>query len=269
MWTGSPCFPKPPTNPHPTAVRRLQRDYERIMREPIDGIVTVPDEGNILQWHYVLRGSPDTPYEGIFFHICCQMPCSVVVYVSERGYYYGKIVFQPDFPWKPPAICMITPNGRFETDTRLCLSISDYHPETWNPGWTVASILIGLHSFMNEDSFAAGVKNSPDSVRRQLAANSRAWNLTCSEFMRVFPNLMDECDFKSSSTCSSQSKSGDCSSKKAENSADNDEESSSESKAKGRSPKLRTAPCASSDTNKKRAQKRPAAWSPEGNTNTV
>jgi ubiquitin-conjugating enzyme E2 J2 len=32
---------------------------------------------------------------------------------------------------------MITPNGRFETNRRLCLSISDFHPETWVPTWSV------------------------------------------------------------------------------------------------------------------------------------
>ena len=28
---------------------------------------------------------------------------------------------------------MITPNGRFAVNTRLCVSMSDFHPETWNP----------------------------------------------------------------------------------------------------------------------------------------
>lgn len=44
---------------------------------------------------------------------------------------------------------MITPSGRFQVDTRLCLSISDFHPDTWNPSWTVSTILMGLVSFMN------------------------------------------------------------------------------------------------------------------------
>ena len=43
---------------------------------------------------------------------------------------------------------MITPNGRFATNKRLCLSISDFHPDTWNPAWSVATILTGLLSFM-------------------------------------------------------------------------------------------------------------------------
>ncbi len=39
-----------------------------------------------------------------------------------------------------------TPNGIFRPNTRLCLSISDFHPETWNPGWTISAILSGLQS---------------------------------------------------------------------------------------------------------------------------
>lgn len=31
---------------------------------------------------------------------------------------------------------------------RLCLSISDFHPDTWNPAWSVSTILTGLLSFM-------------------------------------------------------------------------------------------------------------------------
>ena len=38
--------------------------------------------------------------------------------------------------------------GRFQPDTRLCLSMSDFHPSTWNPSWSVATILTGLLSFM-------------------------------------------------------------------------------------------------------------------------
>ncbi len=63
---------------------------------------------------------------------------------------------QPEYPFKPPAIMMLTPNGRFKTNTRICMSMSDYHPETWNPLWSVASILTGLLSFMLEDTITAG-----------------------------------------------------------------------------------------------------------------
>lgn len=66
----------------------------------------------------------------------------------EGGFYHGKLVFPREFPFKPPSIYMITPNGRFKTNKKLCLSISDFHPDTWNPAWSVSTILTGLLSFM-------------------------------------------------------------------------------------------------------------------------
>ena len=76
---------------------------------------------------------------------------------------------QPEYPFKPPAIMMLTPNGRFVTNTRICMSMSDYHPETWNPLWSVASILTGLLSFMLEDTVTAGYMQT--TVRASLGAS--------------------------------------------------------------------------------------------------
>ncbi|CAK5079567.1 unnamed protein product [Meloidogyne enterolobii] len=38
---------------------------------------------------------------------------------------------------KPPNLRLLTPNGRFETNKNICLSISGYHPETWLPSWSI------------------------------------------------------------------------------------------------------------------------------------
>lgn len=62
----------------------------------------------------------------------------------EGGYYHGKLKFPPEYPLKPPSILMLTPSGRFKPNTRLCLSMSDFHPESWNPMWSVSTILMGL-----------------------------------------------------------------------------------------------------------------------------
>ncbi|PHT45916.1 Pumilio -like protein 23 [Capsicum baccatum] len=69
---------------------------------------------------YVLEGSEGTPFAG--------------------GYYYGKIKFPPEYPFKPPGISMTTPNRRFMTQKKICLYMSDFHPESWNPMWSVSSI---------------------------------------------------------------------------------------------------------------------------------
>jgi len=88
---------------------------------------------------------------------------------------------------------MVTPSGRFETNARLCLSMSDYHPESWQPAWSLATVLKGLLSFMCEETPTAGSIEPPPSLehRRKLAAESMAWNQAQPEFMKSFPEVTE------------------------------------------------------------------------------
>lgn len=82
---------------------------------------------------------------------------------------------------------MQTPSGRFKPDTRICTSMSDYHPHTWQPGWNTSTILIGLLSFMCSDEMTTGSVTASDADRRKLAAQSHAFNLTQKKFCQIFP----------------------------------------------------------------------------------
>jgi ubiquitin-conjugating enzyme E2 J2 len=73
---------------------------------------------------------------------------------------------------------MYTPSGRFQTATRLCLSISDFHPKSFNPAWSVSTILIGLMSFMNSEEMTAGSIGGTPAERKWFAARSKWWNST-------------------------------------------------------------------------------------------
>jgi len=44
------------------------------------------------------------------------------------------------------------PNGRFETQTKICLSISNHHPEHWQPSWSGKE-----HSFLLSTLFLVTV----------------------------------------------------------------------------------------------------------------
>ena len=112
---------------------------------------------------------------------------------SMVHFHLFQLVFPAEFPFKPPAIYMNTPNGRFKTHTRLCLSISDYHPDTWNPAWSVATILTGLLSFMLEKSPTLGSIETPESVKRKLAASSHEFNLKDRTFCELFPQVAEKC----------------------------------------------------------------------------
>lgn len=117
--------------------------------------------------HYILRGPPDTPYAG--------------------GEYYGQLIFPPEFPFKPPAIKMQTPSGRFAPDTKICTSMSDYHPHTWQPGWNTSTILIGLLSFMCSDEMTTGSVSASAADRKKLATQSHAFNRAQKRFCQLFP----------------------------------------------------------------------------------
>ncbi len=62
------------------------------LQEPVPGITAHPSPSNILEWHFVLEGQPDSEYAG--------------------GVYHGKVTFPAQYPYKPPSIQMVTPNGR-------------------------------------------------------------------------------------------------------------------------------------------------------------
>ncbi|EIE23404.1 UBC-like protein [Coccomyxa subellipsoidea C-169] len=151
-------------------VNKLKKEMRAFLADPPPHVPAVHvNEKNMLEWHYLIEGPPDTPYAG--------------------GMYIGKLRFPPEYPFKPPAIMMLTPNGRFETNTRICMSMSDYHPETWNPLWSVASILTGLLSFMLEDTVTAGYMQTTDEQKKQLASESVAWVLRNKQLAQMFPQL--------------------------------------------------------------------------------
>jgi ubiquitin-conjugating enzyme E2 J2 len=150
------------------ARRRLLVEEKAMKASPPDFITAAPDPQNILEWYYCLQGPPGTPYEG--------------------GLYMGKVVFPGNYPFAPPAILMITPNGRFEVKKPLCLSISNYHPESWNPVWTIHTILLGLLAFMVGRDATKGSIEASEGDRRKFAVESQS-QMTPADDAYAYPYL--------------------------------------------------------------------------------
>ncbi|KAK1920788.1 ubiquitin-conjugating enzyme/RWD-like protein [Papiliotrema laurentii] len=149
------------------AQKRLQKEYLNMQKSPPPFIWACPEEKNILDWHFIIRGPPDTPYAG--------------------GEYHGLIWFPSDYPFKPPDVKMFTPSGRFEVGHKICMSMTSYHPSRWNAAWSVATILTGLLSFMLSDEITAGAARTTDEQKRALAKTSHAFNLNNKKFREMFP----------------------------------------------------------------------------------
>jgi len=115
-----------------------------------------PVEEDMFNWHFTIRGPPATDFEG--------------------GIYHGRIILPRDYPFKPPSIMLITPNGRWEVNKKICLSISAYHPEQWQPAWGVRTILEALISFMTTPGDGAvGALDFTPEERRRLARESKKY----------------------------------------------------------------------------------------------
>ncbi|WWC72840.1 uncharacterized protein I206_106804 [Kwoniella pini CBS 10737] len=145
-----------------------KREYLAMQKAPPPFIWACPEEKNILDWHFIIRGPPDTPYEG--------------------GEYHGLIWFPSDYPFKPPDVKMFTPSGRFETGHKICMSMTSYHPSTWNAAWSVATILTGLLSFMLSDEITAGAVKTSEADKKILAKQSHAFNIANKKFREIFPD---------------------------------------------------------------------------------
>ncbi|CEL91729.1 unnamed protein product [Vitrella brassicaformis CCMP3155] len=157
------------------AVGRLNRELHQLEKDPVPHIVVKPSPSSMFVWHYVLHDLPkDTAYAG--------------------GVYHGKLVFPQNYPFAPPAIYMITNNGRFQINTKLCLSMSDFHPESWNPSWRIESILTGLLSFMTDptEPRTTGGLLSSFAHRRKLALKTFEENKSNKTFVELFPEFLDE-----------------------------------------------------------------------------
>lgn len=73
-----------PETPTETAVRRVHQDILVSRKEILEGIHIHPDEKNIMNFHVVIEGPHDTPYEGGMFYFHIRMPY--------------------DYPWSPPQV---------------------------------------------------------------------------------------------------------------------------------------------------------------------
>jgi len=138
------------------SLRRIQADIRELARDPSDQYFAAPMENDMFVWHFTIRGAEGTDFEG--------------------GIYHGRILLPAEYPYKPPHIMFLTPSGRFEINTKICLSFSAFHPELWQPAWGIRLILEALISFLPTpgDGAIGALDYKPDE-RRRLAKKSQSF----------------------------------------------------------------------------------------------
>ena len=125
-----------------------------MIKDPSDDFFANPIKDDMFCWHFTIRGPPDTEFEG--------------------GLYHGVIKLPMTYPNRPPNIMFLTPNGRFDINMDVCLSMTKYHKEEWQAAWTIRSMLEAIMAFfpITEDHDAIGALESSIESRKYYAKQS-------------------------------------------------------------------------------------------------
>lgn len=148
------------------SVKRILKEAQEL-RDATYEYAAKPLDDNIYEWHFTFRGPEGTEFEG--------------------GIYHGRIILPHEYPMKPPNIILLNPNGRFQLHKKICLSISGYHPETWQPSWSIRTALLAIRGFMETKSNGSiGGLDYPKQERKKLAKKSLTFSCeTCGKIQEL------------------------------------------------------------------------------------
>ena len=132
-------------------LRRIQGDVKDLNRNRAEFVQAVQDPDNIKIFYFMLRPL-DEPYVG--------------------GLFIGRIELPDEYPKKAGSFYMLTPNGRFKTNDKICLTNSSYHGESWTPSWSIRNMILGVASiFITDDTTGIShIKDTPQN-RKEFAKN--------------------------------------------------------------------------------------------------
>jgi ubiquitin-protein ligase len=157
---------------HPITVKRLMGDLKKFKEAKMENFKIYPNPENMLEIYFLMKGQKGTLY--------------------ENGEYLGKILHHKEYPKKAPDYIMLTPNGRFHINNKICLTNSAYHQGDWAPAaWNLVTLLEGFssiwHSEVKEDKVGIGHISSSNEEIKEFAEKSRNFNNSkYSEIMNKF-----------------------------------------------------------------------------------
>ncbi|KAF3672535.1 putative ubiquitin-conjugating enzyme E2 33 [Capsicum annuum] len=146
-------------------VKRLQKEYRALCKEPVSHVVAHPSPNDILEWHYVLEGSEGTPFAG--------------------GFYYGKIKFPPEYPFKPPGIR----SPRELEPYVVCVKVIIFNILVKEKKYGDSS---GNSYFRMDTSPTAGSVTTTVAEKQKLAKASLAFNCKNPTFRKLFPEYVEK-----------------------------------------------------------------------------
>merc|ERR1712187_100839 len=156
-----PYTPNPADYDKMALPKRIVKETERLMAEPVPGINAVPHEENLRYFDVSIHGPVQSPYEGGIFRL--------------------ELFLPEDYPMTPPKIRFLTKIYHPNIDRlgRICL---DVLKNNWSPALQIRTILLSIQILLGapnpDDPLANDVAQRWKEDEAAAIKTAKEWTIT-------------------------------------------------------------------------------------------
>lgn len=138
--------------------RRIIKETQRLLQEPVPGISAVPDENNARYFHVIVTGPEGSPFEGGLFKL--------------------ELFLPEDYPMSAPKVRFITKIYHPNIDRlgRICLDILK---DKWSPALQIRTVLLSIQALLSapnpDDPLANDVAELWRVNEAEAIRNAKEW----------------------------------------------------------------------------------------------
>eukprot|EP01137_Pigoraptor_chileana_P017185 Opistho-2@74899 len=141
--------------------RRIIKETQRLMAEPVGGISATPNENNARYFSIKINGPGDSPFEGGVFKL--------------------ELFLPEEYPMAPPKVRFLTKIYHPNIDKlgRICLDILK---DKWSPALQIRTVLLSIQALLSapnpDDPLANDVAEQWKHNEENAIATARQWTKT-------------------------------------------------------------------------------------------
>lgn len=138
--------------------RRIMKETQKLVAEPVPGIAANPDEHNARYFHVVISGPKDSPFEGGVFKL--------------------ELFLPEEYPMSAPKVRFMTKIYHPNVDKlgRICLDILK---DKWSPALQIRTVLLSIQALLSapnpDDPLANDVAEQWKVNESQAIETAKAW----------------------------------------------------------------------------------------------
>ncbi|MFH4977974.1 hypothetical protein AB6A40_004683 [Gnathostoma spinigerum] len=138
--------------------RRIIKETQRLLSEPVPGIQAVPDESNARYFHVVINGPEGSPF--------------------ESGVFKLELFLPEEYPMLAPKVRFMTKIYHPNIDKlgRICLDILK---DKWSPALQIRTVLLSIQALLSapnpDDPLATDVAEAWKHNERQAIETAKQW----------------------------------------------------------------------------------------------